>query len=96
MFETWDVIGWACVAVVVGVVLWNAQRQYLERRKIDKWTKTLDQWGYAAGRLGKPPDFYKTEDIGSRFDWVDELAVKQGWQRGFHEYLALNKKAEGL
>lgn len=88
-----DLLVWVLLAFAVGALVWSGVKDRLKQRRIDKLMKALDQWGYAAGRLGKPPDFFKSEDVGSRFDWVGELAVMQGWQRGFDEYVAANGKA---
>jgi hypothetical protein len=95
MSEIGKFIGWVALAAIVGALVWSGVKDHLKQRKIDKYTKTLDQWGYAAGQLGKPPDFYKFEETGRNLDWVDELAIMQGWQRGFDEFMAANKKTGG-
>ena len=98
--EFFDGTSWLTGVVLVaalGYVAWFVVKDKLNQRKIDKLMDQLDQLGYLAGKLGKPPDFYKVEDVGQKFDWVDEFAVMQGWQRGFDEFVADNKaRWEGL
>jgi hypothetical protein len=77
----------AGAAIVIALVT-KASKAKLEQRKIDRYMAALNEWGYAAGRLGKPPDFYKSERPEKEFDFADEAAMLVGWQAGFDEYLA--------
>ena len=83
------------LGVVGGAVciyfLWTGLKETLEDRAIAAGLEKMRKLGYTAGKAGMPPDFYK-EELGDRVDVADELAIMQGWDRGWEEFLAQKKK----
>lgn len=80
-----------------GCFLWSIPgeiRHWREKRKLNRLVAALDEWGYRAGRMGFPPDFYKSERIADKFDFADEMIVLCAWQTGFDEYLAAHRTAQ--
>ena len=78
--------------VVFVIIIVRAIPEYLrekaEERALNKRLRTLDELGYAAGRLGKSPDFYETE-LNAPRDSIDAMAVLAGWRRGWNKYWGL-------
>jgi hypothetical protein len=50
--------------------------------------------GRVAGRIGRPPDFYKKDGI--KVDVADEIAIMQGWDLGWEEFQALPKEEQAI
>lgn len=90
LYSIYDQVQFAsAVTLVAGIfVLWILIIDRHTQRQRDRETTELDELGYRAGRMARPPDFYKTDLVVRRLDWVSEVALMQGWRRGFDEHLA--------
>lgn len=50
--------------------------------------------GRAAARIGRPPDFYKKDQLD--IDMADEIAIMQGWDLGWEEFQSLPEQEQAI
>ncbi len=92
-FTEWSVSAETTTAIVsLGTMLSaiSGWREFRIEARIDQ----MREFGRLAGSIGRPPDFYKKSATDP--DVADEIAIMQGWDRGWQEFQTLPKEQQDM